>query len=268
MPIYNYYLIKKKRLIMFLKKIYKKVTHILWVYPCFLFSVFFLNIYLLKFKKIFAIPCLPFRRLHVNVFIGKKPSLKIFNLEIFYYFRFYAPKKNDAIIDAGSYHGEFSLLAHHLIGKKGKIICFEPDKKNAGILSQNLKKNGLKNAIIINKGLWSKKKELFIKPLGDSSFLSNKGKLSEKVKVCDLDSCLKKMSIKKVDFIKMDVEGAELEALKGMEKTLKNGCNLAIASYHLIDGKKSYKKCEDFLKKRGYFAKTCNNFHLTTYAWK
>jgi len=67
----------------------------------------------------------------------------------------------------------------------------------------------------------------------------------------------------------MDIEGAEIEAIKGAKKTLKNNtANLAIASYHILDGEKTHFKLEKMLQKLGYKTETSFLQHLTTYANK
>jgi len=69
-----------------------------------------------------------------------------------------------------------------------------------------------------------------------------------------LDDLLKKLNIKRVDFIKMDIEGAELFALDGMRETLKNVKGVSIAAYHPTDNKgaKSYPQVIEFLKSQGF----------------
>jgi hypothetical protein len=73
-----------------------------------------------------------------------------------------------------------------------------------------------------------------------------------------------------VDFIKMDIEGAEIEAIRGAIRTLKeNNVHLAIASYHWCWGGR---RTADVLKKMfpeyGYNVSTGYPIHLTTYAWR
>lgn len=185
------------------------------------------------------------------------------------YVRNYMPKNGDIIVDAGAFEGSFSMFVYGLLKGKAKIICFEPDKKNIAELKKNIKKYKIKNIKIIEKGLWSKKDNLFFKHDGFASKISNKNDSDYAISVTDLDSELKRIGVSRVDFIKMDIEGAEIEALKGMQKTLKNNkCNLAIASYHKINGKTSSKRCEEILKKNGYSSFTDYPRHLTTYAKK
>ena len=84
-----------------------------------------------------------------------------------------------------------------------------------------------------------------------------------------LDSELIKLGIKNVDFIKMDIEGAEMETIRGCQNILlRDDVNLAIASYHLVNGKKTCFKVERLLKEMGFKTKTAFPEHLTTYATK
>lgn len=64
----------------------------------------------------------------------------------------------------------------------------------------------------------------------------------------------------------MDIEGAELETIDGMNELLSKGKpSLAIASYHVRDGEKTCYKVEEKLKKFGYHVKTAYPSHLITY---
>jgi hypothetical protein len=72
------------------------------------------------------------------------------------------------------------------------------------------------------------------------------------VEVDTLDNILKELEISKVDFIKMDIEGAEIEALKGMDGVLKGRTELAIAAYHIVNGRETFKIIIPWLEKRGF----------------
>lgn len=91
---------------------------------------------------------------------------------------------------------------------------------------------------------------------------------SSAVWIPDTDKCVKKEAVRIddwvaknniqiLDFIKMDIEGAEIEALEGCIQTIeKLKPNFAIASYHIVDGAATYIKVEEFFKKRNYPYKT------------
>lgn len=188
------------------------------------------------------------------------------------YLKNYNLKKGDIIIDAGAYVGTFTLIASRIVGDEGKVIAFEPDEENYKILLNYIKLNNINNIILIKKGLWSKNTALKFKNdhSGYSSFFFGENEKNIiSVPTVTLDSELKKLGIKKVDFLKMDIEGAEIEAIKGSKETLRNNnANLAIASYHVLNGKKTYIELERLLKNLGYKTETSFPQHLTTYATK
>jgi len=188
------------------------------------------------------------------------------------YLKNYQLQKGDIVVDAGAYVGDFALYAAQIIGKDGQIFAFEPDPENYKRLLNNIKLNGLNNIIPINKGLWSKNMmlPLEINLISSTFFFSPDKKNSHTlVPVSSLDDELEERGIRKVDFIKMDVEGAEIEAVKGSEKTLKNNdVKLAIASYHLINGQKTCFELEKLLQRFGYKTETSFPLHLTTWAAK
>ncbi len=146
------------------------------------------------------------------------------------------PKLGDVVISAGALCGETSIWFADKVGKTGKVYAFEPYDKFAKITQNNVRRNNLEQTIeVINAGLWEEDTEIFFTPVNSNlagSFISaDKGKL--KVPVVTLDTFVETENIKHVDFIKMDVEGAELSALKGAINTLiKFKPKLAISVYH------------------------------------
>ncbi|NYB52438.1 MAG: FkbM family methyltransferase [Methanobacteriaceae archaeon] len=188
------------------------------------------------------------------------------------YLRKYTIKKNDTIIDCGAYQGTFSVLASQQVGEKGLVIAFEPDPANIKKLLHNIKLNNISNIIPVNKGLWNKKTQLNFKKNDKGSsliFEENMANSTINVSVVSLDQELDNLSINNVDFIKADVEGAEIELIKGSKKILLNNkVNLAIASYHQLNGEKTYIRLEKMLNQLGYDSITEFEEHLTTYAKK
>jgi len=185
------------------------------------------------------------------------------------YLQKYFLKKGDFLLDIGGHIGIFSLYASKLIGDSGKIFVFEPDKKNYLNAKQNIQLNNLSNIVIFNKGIWDKDTSLFFSNSGTAKSSLIKSKLSKKVSVVKLDNEIKRLSAKKINFVKMDIEGAEINAIKGFNDFLKkNKTNLAIASYHIVNGEKTFIKLEKMLKKLGYNVETSFPQHLTTFATK
>jgi FkbM family methyltransferase len=177
-------------------------------------------------------------------------------------------KEGDIVVDAGAYPGDYAVYASRKIGVSGKIICFEPDPKNAKILIKNLKNEKRNNFIVIQKGLWDSNKKIdMTQSDGLHSFLSDDK--TGKIEVVKLDDELKKIRINKVDVIKMDIEGAELKAIEGCKSIIKK-CHpyFVIASYHIVEGKRTAETMTPFFEKLGYNVKKDFEKHLTLYASK
>lgn len=205
---------------------------------------------------------------HLNNF--EFPDVNLFKVDLQGYFKDYILKENDVIIDAGAYTGIFSIYCAVKIKNTGKIIAFEPNKDSVKLLKKAIDMNNLSNIEIVEKGVWNKKETLNFVDKGVCSEIT-KGKGDYSIDVIDLDTQIKEMKImaKDISFVKMDIEGAEIEAIDGMKKILKEGKpKLAIASYHIVNGEKTYKEVEKKLKAIGYKVKTGYPEHLTTYAKK
>ncbi len=133
--------------------------------------------------------------------------------------------KNESIIDLGAYDGD--TIREFLAATGGEydyITALEPDEKNFKKLLKNTEE--MFNISCLNMGAWDKKDTLiFSKKAGRNSKLSAEG---VSVEVTDIDSLELRPT-----FIKMDIEGAELKALCGMEKTVKEyKPKLYICAYH------------------------------------
>lgn len=133
---------------------------------------------------------------------------------------------NESIVDLGAYDGdtirEFTDFTN---GKYNKITALEPDAQNFKKLIKNTKK--MANVTVYNMGAWDKRDTLiFAKKAGRNSRLSSDG---IPVEVTDIDSLVSEP----VTMIKMDIEGAELKALIGAEKTIKKHLpKLYVCAYH------------------------------------
>ncbi|MDP2673193.1 MAG: FkbM family methyltransferase [Nanoarchaeota archaeon] len=129
--------------------------------------------------------------------------------------------KNDIVIDIGAHAGIFTILASYY-AKNGKVYAFEPMKENYELLKENIKLNYAKNIEAINKAVSNKSGKLKFyvsqtKNKGQNSFY----KLSDTQKQISVEKISFKNFIKKIpkiNFLKIDCEGAEYEILFSLSK--------------------------------------------------
>ena len=185
-------------------------------------------------------------------------------------FNYFKNKKFKLIFDIGANVGEYSELFKN-IDKNIEIMCFEPQKAVFKKLKKNLKnfkKIKFYNYAVGNKNVYEKlninlgssyissfskynKKSNYYK-IRKTLLKKNDSKLFERVKVVKLDS-IKEFKKKKIDLVKIDVEGYEIEVLLGMEKILEN-TKMIMIEIHRSNMYLNYdsKKIEKFLKNKGF----------------
>ncbi|MEM3449248.1 MAG: FkbM family methyltransferase [Nitrososphaerota archaeon] len=139
----------------------------------------------------------------------------------------------------GANIGIFTLLASLLVKDYGTVLAIEPYPPNIQCLQLMCEFNQLSNVHIVPVAVGSKngKAKLHIDPqLGGHSVNIERSKKSIMVKVNTLDYIVKKFALPKVDFIKMDIEGAEADALIGAKETIQEYAPyIAMSAYHLPD---------------------------------
>ncbi len=141
--------------------------------------------------------------------------------------------ENEVFVDAGALNLETSLRFMEACKKSHvqhyRIHAFEPD-----CISYDNCKNMVKNMTnadiqLYNAGLWSKDTTLYFAETGNAASQISTEQTGTSIKAVALDNCISDL----VTFIKMDIEGAELEALKGSREILKRyRPKLAISLYH------------------------------------
>lgn len=139
-------------------------------------------------------------------------------------------EENEVFADGGAYHGIYSgKFINKTNESYKKILLFEPDTNNFKKAKKNLENR--KNIDFYNIGLFSHKTSMnFKKGEEGESKISDSPEDSEIVEFIDLNEFKDDIT-----FIKMDIEGAEKEALKGASKHLQKGAKLAISVYHKIE---------------------------------
>lgn len=149
----------------------------------------------------------------------------IFANEPQYLLNGFAPVANDIVIDGGAFDGNTSLR-FHLMG--AKVYSFELDAKNFIKCKQVADKMGF---VAENLGLGKEKEVIKYNNLEGASHIDEMG--NEFGKIIDIDSYVIENDLPHVDFIKLDIEGAELDALKGARNTIAIfKPKMAICTYH------------------------------------
>jgi len=193
------------------------------------------------------------------------------------YNKHYSIKEGDIVIDIGGYHGLYSLAVSRAVGPLGKIYCFEPNPDSFNILKENLIENNIRNIIPINKGVYNKSGQyrFFKKKAGSRivarSFRTNTKNSLITVQAIPLSEFIRTNHINKIDFIKMDAEGSEIEITEDMKHIRFNQKpNMAIATYHYRKdyGSDTREVVEKNLKDIGYKTRTKTGEHKITYAWE
>ena len=138
-------------------------------------------------------------------------------------------RDGDVVIDCGAHIGLYSRLASRIVRSKGKVLALEPNPEALGFLKRNLADADAAAVEIRQTALYRKAGEmnLYLGRDGRSGYSSlvNAGvsDLSVTVPVTTLDRLLEEAGLPRADFMKIDVEGAEVDVLAGAEESVAKG---------------------------------------------
>lgn len=146
------------------------------------------------------------------------------------------------VLDIGANIGTFSLLASELVGECGRVVAVEPVARNFDCLAMLVTANALDNITCVRSAAGNTDGSLRMKLAregGQHSVLEAQIDDSvgyEEVDCARIDSIASRVGLDRVDFLKMDVEGFEPQALAGAEETIRGfGPVLSISAYHCGD---------------------------------
>jgi len=172
------------------------------------------------------------------------------------YERFYKPTKDNIVIDIGAHVDFFTLKSAKQSGKRGLVVAVEPDQQNLRTLIRNIRLSHQSNIIVVNAALGNLdgKSAFYMDDYfsaGSSLYRPGIGKEVE-VTVCKLDTLIRKIGVERVDLIKMDAEGSEVDIIRGAAECLEMRVarNLAIAAYHVSE--RAQKFIVEQLQRHGY----------------
>jgi FkbM family methyltransferase len=136
-------------------------------------------------------------------------------------------RETDTVVDLGANIGYFTVLFCD-VARAGTVYAFEPSHETFGYLKKNIESNGFHNASLHETAIGDRDGEaqLFINEYnkGDNRVYPSFGAQGVSIRMSTLDSIIPTHT--KVDFIKMDIQGFEVHALKGMQRTLRENHDL------------------------------------------
>jgi FkbM family methyltransferase len=137
-------------------------------------------------------------------------------------------KPGMVFVDVGANVGYYSLLAASLVGAQGRVVAVEPSPYAYQRLKQTITSGNLPNIAAVQLALGSANTTLDLPMPSETGWIHSPSFFSDdvakvNVKVRKLDDCMDEWGISVVDLIKIDVEGFELEVLRGAESSLRSG---------------------------------------------
>jgi tRNA A58 N-methylase Trm61 len=128
----------------------------------------------------------------------------------------FSPEEGDIVVDIGAHMGRYTIISSKRVGQNGKVVCMEADPSNFETLNHSIKLNNLTNVISFNCITYSKEMDIV-----DVNTYN-------RMHVNTLDYLLHQNGIDAVNWMKIDVEGAEYEVLKGAHNILSNSKDISI----------------------------------------
>lgn len=140
------------------------------------------------------------------------------------YGKYYDFSEGDTILEVGAYVGYYAMKVSELVGTQGCVVAIEAIPENFNLMKINILKNDITNVELVNKGIYSKQQKLqFYRQSGQRASLVKdvvKNKEVLNIEVCTLDQIIENLSLSRVDFVRIQINGAEIHALQGAKKLL------------------------------------------------
>jgi FkbM family methyltransferase len=162
----------------------------------------------------------------------------------------YQPRRDHVVMDVGAHMGFFTLK---IARKVARVIAVEPDPTNFEYLRRNVNANGLGGKVaVVNLALGEKERRIFLDRdgYGFGRTKTTSVKTGVSVRMTTIDRLVDRAQLDRLDVIKIDTEGSELEILKSATATLRRyKPDLLLAAYHFDH---EFVHLARFLKSLGY----------------
>jgi FkbM family methyltransferase len=150
------------------------------------------------------------------------------------WFHVYQPRPGDLIVDAGAGKGEDTIVFSRAVGPTGKVLSIEAHPTTFHCLRLFCELNHLQNVAPANFALIDSARPVAIENLEGwhaNRIVDSNTKGSLQVAGLGLDELIQTENVQRIDFLKMNIEGAEAMAIRGMDRTLRITSALCIACH-------------------------------------
>ena len=233
---------------------------------------FLLLMYLYKIKKVLKIGNQKLIEIHVTKYDYKAycpPNKNDFismtsrEEDILEHF---SPKEGDNVIDIGAHIGRYTIISSKMVGENGKVVAIEANPAVFEMLNKNIKLNQFTNILSLNYAVYSQETKIKLFLPNDeenmtiyNSIMTERANNKEKfveVNANTLDTIIQSTGIKEdgINWIKIDVEGAEYEVLRGATSILSQSKDIAllVEIHNLGEGKNMYEPIVHFLNEYNF----------------
>ena len=167
-------------------------------------------------------------------------------------------RPRDVVYDIGANVGFFTVLAARLVGPAGAVIAFEPLPETAKAARRNLDLNGLTQATVLTCAAGRQAGTAQLELREESTWARLADELSTgptmEVDIVAIDDLVDAGTIRPPDFVKIDVEGAELDVIEGMRRTIAGHHPVILCEMH---GKNA--AFASLMESLGYTVRTLEN---------
>ncbi|MDY8136895.1 FkbM family methyltransferase [Aquimarina sp. 2201CG5-10] len=169
--------------------------------------------------------------------------------------KYYIPKKGDVIIDVGAGIGTETLYFDEKTENCGKIYSIEASKSSHQKLVELCAKNGIETSENLNLAITNNNQKLWIEESNNYQVDAvNSESKGVQVNGVTLDHFIQEKQIQNIDFLKVNIEGSELQMIEGMKEAIKITKNIAVSCHDfLFDEDRQIKsKVSEFLKANNF----------------
>lgn len=179
----------------------------------------------------------------------------------------YFPKRGDIVVDVGAGVGEELMVFSHAVGPKGTVYAIEAHPFTFSVLKHNNEQNGFRNTVLLNCAISDENGFIHIED-SDVSLANrvvyNGDQNTIKVKAVTIHTLIEEHKIKQIDFLKVNIEGAEQLLIKGIGSSISKIRNVAISChdfrYHQegVEFFRTKKLVVEYLNDSGFIVKIRN----------